>query len=79
MQLLNQSEAARLLRLSTRTLERMRVQGGGPLFVKANRSVRYRLCDLEAYISARVVASTSERSDASLRQVNDQGRDRVRS
>jgi hypothetical protein len=59
MQLLNQSEAARLLRLSTRTMERMRLQGNGPPFVKANRSVRYRLSDLEAYIAARVVSSTS--------------------
>jgi hypothetical protein len=92
MQLLKQSEAATALRLSERSLERMRLQGAGPLFVKAGRSVRYRLSDLETWIAARVVASTSEcaksvyrdRSDASLRQVNDpksngNDRDRVRS
>ena len=60
MQLLDQREAARLLRLSERTLERLRLSGGGPLYVKCGRSVRYRAHDLEAWISARVVSSTSE-------------------
>ena len=61
LRLLTQREAARLLRLSERTLERLRVSGGGPCFVKANRSVRYREADLEAWIASRVVGSTSER------------------
>jgi hypothetical protein len=43
MQLLNQSEAAKLLNLSTRTMERFRLQGNGPRFIKCGRSVRYRL------------------------------------
>jgi excisionase family DNA binding protein len=60
LRLLTQSEAAKMLRLSERTLERLRLQGGGPKFVKANRSVRYREADLEAWIAARVVSSTSE-------------------
>ena len=59
LRLLTQGEAARLLRLSERTLERLRLQGGGPLYVKAGRAVRYRECDLEAWISERVVSSTS--------------------
>ena len=58
--LLTQSEAARRLRLSERTLERLRLQGGGPRYVKANRSVRYREADLEAWVTARVVSSTSD-------------------
>jgi hypothetical protein len=62
MTLLTQREAASVLRLSPRTLERMRVQGIGPRFVPvANRSIRYRQQDLDAYIASRVVASTSER------------------
>ena len=60
VRLLTQAEASRLLRLSERTLERLRLQGGGPLYVKAGRAVRYRECDLEAWIDARVVNSTSE-------------------
>ena len=60
VRLLTQSEAAKALRLSERTLERLRLTGGGPLFVKAGRAVRYRESDLEAWISERVVNSTSE-------------------
>jgi excisionase family DNA binding protein len=58
-QLLDQREAAKLLRLSERTLERLRLEGGGPLYVKAGRCVRYRETDLEAWIAARIVSSTS--------------------
>ena len=60
VRLLTQSDAAKLLRLSERTLERLRLQGGGPLYVKAGRAVRYRETDLEAWIAARVVSSTSQ-------------------
>jgi excisionase family DNA binding protein len=58
--LLTQSEAAELLHLSTRTLERLRVSGTGPAFVKLGHSVRYRTVDLEKWIASRVVGSTSE-------------------
>lgn len=62
MTLLTQREAASVLCLSERTLERMRVSGLGPKHVRlGRRSVRYRQSDLEAYIAARVVSSTSER------------------
>ena len=60
VRLLTQSDAAKLLRLSERTRERLRLSGGGPLYVKAGRSVRYRECDLEEWIAARVVSSTSD-------------------
>jgi predicted DNA-binding transcriptional regulator AlpA len=59
--LLTQREAACVLRLSERTLERLRVSGLGPKFVRvAGRSVRYRLTDIESYLAAQVVGSTSE-------------------
>jgi predicted DNA-binding transcriptional regulator AlpA len=62
MTLLNQREAAAVLRLSERTIERMRVQGNGPRFVRLNhRSIRYRQQDLDAYVAACVRASTSEK------------------
>ena len=53
-------EAAEYLRLSRRTLERYRTSGLGPKFVKCGRSVRYRQSDLDQWIAARVVRSTSE-------------------
>jgi predicted DNA-binding transcriptional regulator AlpA len=61
MTLLSQREVASLLHLSERTLERFRVSGTGPKFVCLGRSIRYRLTDIEAYITSRVVSSTSER------------------
>jgi excisionase family DNA binding protein len=55
-----QREAAELLRLSERTLERMRVTGDGPPFVKAGRRVLYRPDDIDAWIASRVRTSTSD-------------------
>jgi hypothetical protein len=55
-----QAEAAKVLRLSERTLERMRLTGLGPTYVKAGRRVLYRQTDLEAWIASQVRASTSE-------------------
>ena len=42
MLLLTQREAALALRLSERTIERMRTGGTGPKFVRLNHSIRYR-------------------------------------
>jgi predicted DNA-binding transcriptional regulator AlpA len=59
--LLTQREAASALRLSERTLERSRVTGLGPAFVKAGRRVLYRQSDLDQWIASRLCQSTSER------------------
>ena len=64
--LLTQRQASAVLCLSERTLERLRVAGTGPCFVRAGRSVRYRECDLEAWIAERVVSSTSEADQTSV-------------
>jgi predicted DNA-binding transcriptional regulator AlpA len=58
--LLSQAQAADLLHLSPRTLERLRVTGRGPKFCKLGRRVAYREADLEAWINSRVRSSTSE-------------------
>jgi excisionase family DNA binding protein len=58
--LLTQREAATLLKLSERTLERLRGQGTGPKFLRIRHSVRYRQSDVEAWLSSRIVGSTSE-------------------
>ena len=61
MTLLTQREAACALRLSERTLERSRVTGLGPKFIKAGRRVLYRQADIDEWITARLCQSTSER------------------
>jgi predicted DNA-binding transcriptional regulator AlpA len=58
--LLTQRDAARLLRLSERTLERLRLLGNGPRYVKTTRRVLYREADLEAWVASRLTTSTSE-------------------
>jgi predicted DNA-binding transcriptional regulator AlpA len=63
MTLLLQREAACVLRLSERTLERLRVSGLGPKFIRCGgRSVRYRQSDLDDWVTSRLVRSTSETS-----------------
>ncbi len=56
----NTRGAAAHLACSASFLEKCRVTGGGPAFVKLGRAVRYRLEDLDAFASARVHGSTSE-------------------
>ena len=52
--------AAQVLGLAVSTLNKFRVYGTGPRFVKLGRSVRYRPADLDAWIEANGRASTSE-------------------
>jgi excisionase family DNA binding protein len=62
---LTQDEAAKVMRLSPRTLERHRLTGTGPRFVKAGRRVLYRRSDLDAWADQHTFASTSEADAAS--------------
>ena len=57
---LTQREAAAHLRLSERTLERYRVAGTGPSFVKFGRRVVYRQDDLRRWADTHTYRSTSE-------------------
>jgi predicted DNA-binding transcriptional regulator AlpA len=58
--LLDQHAVSEILSLSERTLERLRVSGDGPRFVRLGHSIRYRPADVEAWVADRVVGSTSE-------------------
>ena len=58
--LLTQRQCAEVLALSERTLERLRVSGTGPRFLRIRHSVRYRPADVEAWLASRIVRSTSE-------------------
>jgi len=70
--LLTQTEAAPLVGVAPRTLERKRWAGDGPPFIRvSNRAVRYRRGDIEDWIAARRRTSTSDGNVASrLRQSN---------
>lgn len=58
--LLTTAEAARYLGLATSTLNKWRVYGYGPAFVKLGRAVRYRKDDLDRYLEKSARRSTSE-------------------
>ncbi|UYC12859.1 helix-turn-helix domain-containing protein [Xanthomonas sp. CFBP 8445] len=55
-------DAARHLGISVSTLEKMRVEGRGPRYVKIGGRVFYRRADLDAYIEGSVVETTDSRA-----------------
>ena len=61
---LTSQDVADLLHLSVRTLERMRVDGNGPRFLKAGTGKRsrvlYRLEDVQSWLESQAYHSTSE-------------------
>lgn len=50
--LLHQKEVKEILNLADSTLEQWRLKGVGPKFVKLGRAVRYRMSDIQTYISS---------------------------
>lgn len=62
--LLTTGQAAKALGLSTKTLERYRLEGSGPTFVKLGSGkrapVRYRQADLDAWVNRQRFTSTAE-------------------
>ncbi len=60
-QLLTPAEAAAYLRCSKSYLDKLRVYGGGPKFLRlGKRKILYRQSDLDLWIAARSFGSTSE-------------------
>jgi len=53
-------EAALFLRISASSLEKLRVTGGGPRYMKLGKIVVYSQTDLAAWADARIRTSTSE-------------------
>jgi excisionase family DNA binding protein len=53
-------EAARVLGVSVSLLAKLRVYGGGPVFTRVCRVVRYRRSDLDAFMEAQLTTSTSD-------------------
>ena len=59
-QLCTTQQAAQRLCLSPSTLNKWRLTGGGPRFIKLNSKVLYDPADLDAWVDARKYDSTSE-------------------
>lgn len=58
--LLNTAEAAQKLGVSISYLNKRRLTGGGPVFVKIGAKVVYDPADLNAWVNARRCSSTSQ-------------------
>ncbi|WP_223496758.1 helix-turn-helix transcriptional regulator [Stenotrophomonas indicatrix] len=57
-------EAAKYLGMGVSTLDKMRVQGRGPRYLKVGNRVFYRESDLAAFLDAAVVETTDSRAYA---------------
>jgi len=54
-------QAAAYCGISVSTMEKLRLSGGGPLFLKRGRTVLYRQADLDAWMESLIRRSTSDR------------------
>jgi excisionase family DNA binding protein len=62
--ILRTNEAAEYLGLSASTLEKMRLTGGGPQFIRlGGRAVGYDVCDLDAWLDDQRQSSSSKYGD----------------
>ena len=63
--LLTEKEVAQATGFSTRTLQKWRMIGEGPPFVRISaRAIRYRRVDIDEWINSRLRTSTSDPGDA---------------
>ncbi len=58
--LLDTDQTAKLLNCTRRKLESDRIKGGGIRYIKIGKCVRYDIRDIENYIQANTVNSTSQ-------------------
>ncbi|MFC3053301.1 helix-turn-helix transcriptional regulator [Kordiimonas pumila] len=63
--LLTTAQAAQYLRLASSTLNKWRVYGTGPKFIKLGRAVRYRHTDLDAFLASQSRLSTTSQGTLS--------------
>jgi predicted DNA-binding transcriptional regulator AlpA len=62
--LLTQKEVKEITGLADSTLEQWRLKGKGPKFIKLGRLVRYRLSDVDTYISRLQGFNSTTEADA---------------
>ncbi|RRH92167.1 DNA-binding protein [Mesorhizobium tamadayense] len=71
---LNTAQAAFYIGLSQRTLEKMRLKGGGPKFRKHGRYVRYHIDELDDWSKGHPQHAAAEAGDAGCGQAGEGGR-----
>jgi predicted DNA-binding transcriptional regulator AlpA len=68
--LLSSKDVAKILKCSKNTVDKWRLYGGGPKFVRVGKSVRYSPREIEAYIARSTAASTSDEASPPKRPGN---------
>ena len=63
-ELLTPREAAAYIRVSKSYLDKLRVYGGGPMFLRFGRKILYRKFELNRWAEQRCFGSTSEYADS---------------
>ncbi len=63
--ILNTIEASEYLNCSASYLEKMRCFGGGPVYVKLGRSIRYRRSDIDKWLQASRFSNTAQKEASS--------------
>lgn len=61
--LLTENQVSQLIGRAVPTLQKDRLRGDGPPFLKVGRHVRYRPSDVKAWLDARAYKSTAEYAD----------------
>ena len=69
--LLDEREAAQILNMSVRSLQRRRADGTGPRFCRLGRLVRYRIADLLEWVGRSIRTSTSDPDPLLTRLLNE--------
>lgn len=57
---IDEIEASARIGVPVSSLQKMRMRGNGPAFAKIGQRVRYRVADLQDFVDAHLVRSTSE-------------------
>jgi hypothetical protein len=60
MDTLNVDKAAEYTNISKSSLNKLRVYGGGPIFIKVGARVVYDRIDLDAWLAGKKIANTSQ-------------------
>ena len=66
MNMFRTKEAAGYIGLEKSTLEAWRCRGGGPVFLKLGKAVRYRKEDLDSFVNSHARTNTSQRSEGGV-------------
>lgn len=64
--LIDDREVSRLTGIPRKTLQNMRLKGGGPHYIKIGKNCRYRPSEIENWLKDNTRRTTSDRGDSNV-------------